>query len=134
MRDRLVELLLADVGCEKDGRGDCSMCEYKYSEDGCIKHLATLLADHLLANGVIVPPCKVGDTVYVLFGEPSHTIKEFRVRTIVFGETHDSIGFTNKSLFTIWDKRWYDYFGKTVFLTREEAEQALKGEHHAEIH
>ena len=22
------------------------------------------LADHLLANGVIVPPCKVGDTVY----------------------------------------------------------------------
>ena len=95
---------------------------------------AGALADYLLANGVIAMPCKVGDTVYVLFGEPSYTIKEFRVRTIVFGETHDSIGFTNKSLFTIWDKRWYDYFGKTVFLTREEAEQALKGEHHAEIH
>jgi hypothetical protein len=24
------------------------------------------VADHLLANGVIVPPCKVGDTVYCI--------------------------------------------------------------------
>ena len=28
----------------------------------------------------------------------------------------------------------FEDFGKTVFLTREEAEQAPKGEHHAEIH
>ena len=115
MRDRLSNLIQIAVG-------------------GCAKYWADVIADKLISEGVIAPPCKVGDTVYVLFGEPSHTIKEFRVRTIVFGETHDSIGFTNKSLFTIWDKRWYDYFGKTVFLTREEAEQALKGEHHAEIH
>lgn len=26
------------------------------------------LADYLLKNGVIVPPCKVGDTVYILQG------------------------------------------------------------------
>ena len=89
--------------------------------------VAKVQADLLLANGVIVLPCKVGDVVYVLFGEPSHTIKEFRVRTIVFGETHDSIGFTNKSMYTIWDKRWYDYFGKIIFTTREEAERAVKG-------
>ena len=124
MRDRLVDL----INEAKD--------EYPTipSVNCCKPTFAYYLADRLIENGVIVPPCKVGDTVYVLFGEPSHTIKEFRVRTIVFGETHDSIGFTNKSLFTIWDKRWYDYFGKTVFLPREEAEQALKGEHHAEIH
>lgn len=85
------------------------------------------IADHLLANGVIVPPCKVGDTVYVLIGEPSRAVKEFRVRTIVFNETHDSIGFTNKSMFTIWDKRWYDFFGKIIFTTRDEAEKALEG-------
>lgn len=122
MRDRLIELIA-------EGRELCDQipCE------GCTRNckglndcIAKVQADHLLANGVIAMPCKVGDTVYVLFGEPSHTIKELRVRTIVFGETHDSIGFTNKSLFTIWDKRWYDYFGKTVFLTREEAEQAIK--------
>ena len=40
MRDRLIELL-----------GD-----YLYSEQ---------IADHLLKNGVIVPPCKVGDVVYM---------------------------------------------------------------------
>jgi hypothetical protein len=88
-----------------------------------------LIADHLLANGVIVPPCKAGDTLYVLVGEPSQTIAEFHVRTVVFGEVHDVIGLTNKSVITIWDKRWYDLFGKTIFLTREESERALKGEH-----
>ena len=130
MRDRLIELIAE--GRELCEQIQCEECTR--SCKGLNDCIANVQADHLLKNGVIAPPCKVGDTVYVLFGEPSHTIKEFRVRTIVFGETHDSIGFTNKSLFTIWDKRWYDYFGKTVFLTREEAEQALKGEHHAEIH
>lgn len=130
MRDRLVELIA-------EGR---ELCEQIPCE-GCTRNckglndcIAKVQADYLLANGVIAMPCKVGDTVYVLFGEPSYTIKEFRVRTIVFGETHDSIGFTNKSMYTIWDKLWYDYFGKIIFTTREEAEQAMKGEHHAEIH
>mgnify|MGYP006864375302 CR=1 FL=1 len=81
-RERLIELLQSVPADYEGNRGVGS------------------IADYLLANGVIVQPCKVGDTVYVLFGEPSHTIKEFRVRTIVFGETHDSIGFTNKSLFS----------------------------------
>lgn len=105
-------------------------------KDGGVRdfHYVNALADHLLANGVIVPPCKVGDTVYVLFGEPSRTIKEFRVRTIVFGETNDSIGFTNKSMFTIWDKRWYDFFGKIIFTTREEAEKALSERSRHDLH
>ncbi len=29
-----------------------------------------LMADHLLSEGVIVPPCKVGDTVYYLNTRP----------------------------------------------------------------
>lgn len=107
MRDRLIELLNVAVG-------DSNLTDDEVK----------IVADYLLASGVIVPPCKVGDTVYILVGEPSRTIAEFRVRTIVFGETHDSIGFANKSLFTIWDKRWYDFFGKIIFLTREEAERA----------
>ena len=88
------------------------------------------LTDNLLLDGVLAPPCKVGDTIYVLVGEPSQKIAEFRVRTIVFGGINDAIGLTNKSVITIWDKQWYDFFGKTIFLTREEAEQALKGEAH----
>lgn len=43
-RDRLIELLNTDMsGCDGD-----------YAEE---------LADYLIANGVIVPPCKVGDTL-----------------------------------------------------------------------
>ena len=29
-----------------------------------------ITADFLLANGVIVPPCKVGDTLYFLYNSP----------------------------------------------------------------
>ena len=37
--------------------------------DWGIIEIAEPLADYLLANGVIVPPCKIGDTVYVEFNE-----------------------------------------------------------------
>ena len=48
MRDRLIELLMdSEAFNDADGKADA-------------KHIA----DHLLANGVIVPPCKVGDTIY----------------------------------------------------------------------
>lgn len=116
MKDRLTELL------------GVFPTWHKTLKDQWFPQAVERLADHLLANGVIVPPCKVGDTLYILCGEPSRTIKEFSVRTILFGETHDSIGFANKSLFTVWDKRWYDFFGKTIFLTKEEAEKALAEE------
>ena len=46
MRDRLIELISGIVSCAEDER--------TFSE---------IIADHLLANGVIVPPCKVGQTV-----------------------------------------------------------------------
>lgn len=41
-RDRLIELIQNAV-------------------NGCAKHWAEIIADHLIANGVICPPCKVGD-------------------------------------------------------------------------
>ena len=79
------------------------------------------LADHLLASGVIVPPCKVGDTVYFLDAicvDDSYCINncccidckysELQVREIDF------------------DLSMYKELGKTVFLTKEEAEEKLK--------
>ena len=47
MRERLIELI-----AESALKGD-----YTYIPD---------VADYLLENGVIVPPCKVGDTLYVI--------------------------------------------------------------------
>ena len=74
------------------------------------------LADFLIENGVIVLPCKVGDRVYFVY---RNKIFEHKIREIVIGEYG---GFAYSS-----DCFPFSSFGKYVFLTREEAERALKG-------
>lgn len=121
-RDRLIELLAQkqDYGVEF---GD---------------HMETInndvLADYLIANGVIVPPCKVGDTVYYFscyFG----TILPYFVENLniaYLGEKGENCVYTfeancnheNELLDSIDFES--DDIGKTVFLTREEAEKALE--------
>ena len=97
MKDRLIELL-SNAPADYDGN----------------RNVRTL-ADYLLANGVIVPPCKVGDTVYFVYGGliNPHEIKRFEM------DEYGNFAFSSL-LFT------FDEFGKTVFLTREAAEQAIK--------
>ena len=57
MRDRLVELLRADMHTECDK--SCFDCPYCNDEDACFNHLATKCADHLIANDVVpVVRCK----------------------------------------------------------------------------
>ena len=92
------------------------------------------IAEYLLANGVIVPPVNVGDTVYAF-------CYDFGVILPYFVENL-SIGFMDKNQYywtyeanshtdemdELLDEIDFDLddFGKTVFLTKEEAEQALK--------
>jgi hypothetical protein len=52
MRDRLVELIQA-----------------KQDEITLCGSFADYLADHLIANGVIVPPCKAGDDIWWIYGD-----------------------------------------------------------------
>ncbi len=59
---------------------------------------------------LVVLPCKVGDTVYRIFNPPSR-------EPVISAHTLMSIDYI---------VRWVDKFGKTVFLTREEAEAALE--------
>ena len=66
------------------------------------------LADYLIANGVIVPPCKVGDSVYQTDGV---RIYKGTIINVVY-ETY-GIAFDERAI------------GKSIFLTREEAEKAL---------
>ena len=56
MRDRLIELLN-----EADNKFGCfnAFCTERATEEA-----KNELLDYLLKNGVVVPPCKVGDTVY----------------------------------------------------------------------
>lgn len=84
------------------------------------------MADELIANGVIVPPCKVGDTVYYLDGK---TIVKDVVHCISIGGRHgvNAKGFvhfhdSDKDNITV----NFSLFGDKVFLTKEEAEQKLK--------
>ena len=74
------------------------------------------VADHLLANGVIAPPCKVGDIVWDRNGEPHKVISiEWYSKKVM--HLH-----CEKHTFSVGKRS----IGKTVFLTKEEAEQALK--------
>ena len=89
------------------------------TEAGCVRAIARMYAidinrlRELAAAGrdehVIVLPCKVGDTVYRLqYIEPTPGRFTVGVVPIKFALV------------------WLEEFGKTVFLTREEAEKALR--------
>lgn len=134
MRDRLVELI-------DDYIHYVDVKEW-YSEE-----LDEGLADCLIEEGnVIVPPCKVGDTVWKIEDVwhlddretwTYHYEKEvvmFTVRSIAI--SCNSKGFWTKK-FRICEVRdgkiidnqrnvEFEDFGKTVFFIREEAEKALK--------
>jgi hypothetical protein len=111
MRDRLIELLNKTFAEQYDNRGLLT---------------APHTADHLLANGVVVPPCGVGWTIYLLKDDCVYCgqvksidvyIKTMRINGMYWNED---------------EKEWYGFtsplccFGKDIFLTKEEAEQALK--------
>ena len=83
------------------------------SEDG-----AEALADHLISKGVIVTPCKVGDKLWIIGSYRG--IYHATVRTFFFGENGVEMIRTTECDIP------FCHFGKTVFLTREEAEKALK--------
>ena len=100
---------------------------------------AEVVADYLIDNGVIVPPCKVGDTVYVLWREIGRQkkIRPVKVYALRWDEKkHKFRVCVEGSLeVTAYGGKYTDYyratfnwdkFGKTVFLTKEEAEAALQ--------
>ena len=102
--ERLIELLgNLSISCEE--KIGCINCEY--NKETCCK--LKRKADYLLKNGVIVPPCKVGDKVYCIRTWPSG-----RKTIHPFGAPDWD-----------WIMEHLNDFGKTVFLTREEAEKAL---------
>lgn len=111
MKNKLIELLQkADKRCDDTKR--CEDCIGFGKGSECVNYN---IADYLLANGVIVPPCKVGDAVYQTDGEMIYELEIFDVclrKNKPYYKT-ESIDFDA------------DAIGKSVFLTREEAEKAL---------
>ena len=110
MRDRLIELI------------NNRICATKIEVER--------IADYLLDNGVIVPPCEVGTDIYTIdngevkrlyvMGVSKHNNGNIYIQYV----TYDIKGAPDLNWIT---SRCTDRdIGKTVFLTREEAEKALK--------
>lgn len=84
-----------------------------------LKFESSILADHLIANGVICPPCKVGQIVWLV---RDGKIEETTVEKIVLKDK----GLYLKLLCNSFYETTCRSIGKTVFLTCEEAEKALE--------
>ena len=121
MRDRLIKLLHEANDIVKRNGFDFN---------------ANVMADYLVENGVIVPPCKVGDVCYPLDASETSLTCEETISRITISERNIIIGY-----YEHWDyfnecrkaNNWRlplrtRILGKGVFLTREDAERALKGE------
>lgn len=84
----------------------------------------TSIADHLIENGVIVPLCNVGDTVYVVCeDDEGNFISENKVTEVC------SKGFFVSSFDPPQDDmggfELYEEIGKTIFLSKQRAEHKL---------
>ncbi|MEG0035219.1 MAG: hypothetical protein RR743_01020 [Oscillospiraceae bacterium] len=97
-----------------------------YRDIGTLKELTALAKAHNDGR-VVALPCKVGDTVYIII---HGIVEETKVRTFFIGHPSYNRGEPGPRYEMIRVEN-YDIplknFGKTVFLTRAEAEAALKG-------
>ena len=110
MRDRLIELI--------------SQVQYMGGLEG-------QLADHLLANGVIVPPCKVGDKVYYHKAELNETCptKVIEIHNNYYTPSMPlwiTIEYESKLVGRQVEKMASEVFVMLCKPTAEEAEKALK--------
>ena len=110
-RDRLIELILqANERCSSQ---ICEVCEYTNNDQALCDTYN--LADYLLANGVIVPPIEVGQTVWYV-DDFTEEIEECKV-----------YGFTvvNGKLSLLVDNGECKFVTRKWCNTKEEAEKAL---------
>lgn len=85
--------------------------------------------EHLLANGVLLPPCKVGQTVYFMLYDEICEAKVIFIEINFFTNPQIwiSLEYYSPMFGTYEYKSRVDLMlGKTVFLTREQAEDAIR--------
>ena len=115
MRNRIANLI-----CEAEGKVNN---EYPTIE---------MVADHLIANGVIVLPCKVGDEIYVLNrgNIPQRMVLDKPdIRCHCYKEDNLCMALCDDKKHSICAYRLKNDgsdIGEKVFLTKEEAEAKLK--------
>ena len=117
-RERLLELIAQSNEVHSVDNGEFIETTVNWGE----------IADHLLANGVIVPPCKVGDTVYCIFVGLCERRNQDKCDCYCGGfdtacDEYNGVYEARERPFTL---SMIGDVGENVFLTKEEAEQALK--------
>lgn len=91
------------------------------------------LADYLIANGVTVSPCKVGDTVYALYSRRLYRQRwEYRCENVqIMTQTHLELAKAQNAV-EIREKECsksdMHLLGKLVFTNRKEAERVIANE------
>lgn len=96
------------------------------------KCLVGELAEHLIANGVIVLPCKIGDSLYLVdleYGVCKCIVNDIQI--LSDNEPVFTLYYYSQNGYEPAELEWdvdveMDCFGKTVFLTKEEAETRLR--------
>ena len=127
MRDRLLELIFQ--GDEKCSEQDCRDCKHHGNEFCGFEHIA----NYLIENGVVVPPCKVGETVYYIHETywdknykdyiDTKELKEDVVQIVECPELKTNLMLEVKEF--DWDL-FNNWLNGEIFLTKAEAEQKLK--------
>lgn len=119
MKDKLIEMILKAPKLEFPSGSRAQGKTYQ---------TAANLADFLIANGVFVPPVKVGQTVYYIEGSyynsSRQTVAPIKVTEISWkcDRSGRDLGF---ALIANGTRYKFSSISKSVFLTREEAEKAL---------
>lgn len=121
-RERLVEIAKGFFRYEKcSGKEDSKYC--KECENG------GKLADYLMSNNVVVLPCAVGDTAYYVFDVFEEVCKgrivEIRINLFTEPKIWISVEYDSKFIGRQ-VCNGNEMLGKTVFLSREEAEAKLR--------
>lgn len=110
MRDRLIELLQS---VPADDEGELNV---------------GVIADYLLANGVYVVPHKVGDPIWTSEPFADGEMRQGYIEAVTFGGREEGVWsyWASFAGLPVSYEFITDDIGKSVFLTREEAEAALK--------
>ncbi len=92
------------------------------AEDYSIHRMVELMRADKDGRLAVLPHCKLGDTVYWLHDKKITECRVYRIQESTKGVQIAIKSTVSHGVFSV-----DDYFGKTIFLTREEAEKALEG-------
>ena len=133
VKERLLEILKNNAGCDSLGIESCETCPYKY-EDHCYTHA---LVEHLMKHGVIVCPVPIGSYVYEVRYSNKECTEGFICRRLVAGmhlyDEKSRRGLRRGQYMVLRSETGYsahvniNQIGKTIFVTEEEAKIKLNG-------